>query len=418
MQDKLLQTPDGVRDTYDVECKKKRKIIEKLHHTLELYSYHDIETPTFEYFDIFNRDKGSAPSNEMYKFFDRDNNTLVLRPDITPSIARCVAKYYKDEQLPIRLCYTGNTYSNPRKLQGKLKEVTQIGAELINDDSSAADAEIIATVVDSFKALGIDEFQIEIGQIDYFKGIVSEAGITEAEELQIKEYINIKNFFGLEEYLKKLDLSPILKKAFLAFDSLFGGESMLEQAEKLVTNPVSLAAVHRLQRIYKALCCYGYDKYIGFDFSMLNGYNYYTGVIFRGYTYGTGDAVVKGGRYNNLLKQFGKDAPSIGFAFTVEELIMALSRQNIEVSVEYSNTIILYDIENQESAISLGKSLRQNDKKIELIRKSVRKSVEDYLEYAKREHFSGLFYFENSDTVKVFDLVSGDENEVAIASLK
>ena len=418
MQDKLLQTPDGVRDTYDVECKKKRKIIEKLHHTLELYSYHDIETPTFEYFDIFNRDKGSAPSNEMYKFFDRDNNTLVLRPDITPSIARCVAKYYKDEQLPIRLCYTGNTYSNPRKLQGKLKEVTQIGAELINDDSSAADAEIIATVVDSFKALGIDEFQIEIGQIDYFKGIVAEAGITEAEELQIKEYINIKNFFGLEEYLKKLDLSPVLKKAFLAFDSLFGGESMLEQAEKLVTNPVSLAAVHRLQRIYKALCCYGYDKYIGFDLSMLNGYNDYTGVIFRGYTYGTGDAVVKGGRYNNLLKQFGKDAPSIGFAFTVEELIMALSRQNIEVSVEYSNTIILYDIENQEPAISLGKSLRQNDKKIELIRKSVRKSVEDYLEYAKREHFSGLFYFENSDTVKVFDLVSGDENEVAIASLK
>lgn len=293
MQDKLLQTPDGVRDTYDVECKKKRKIIEKLHHTLELYSYHDIETPTFEYFDIFNRDKGSAPSNEMYKFFDRDNNTLVLRPDITPSIARCVAKYYKDEQLPIRLCYTGNTYSNPRKLQGKLKEVTQIGAELINDDSSAADAEIIATVVDSFKALGIDEFQIEIGQIDYFKGIVAEAGITEAEELQIKEYINIKNFFGLEEYLKKLDMSPVLKKAFLAFDSLFGGECMLEEAEKLVTNPVSLAAVHRLQRIHKALCCYGYDKYIGFDLSMLNGYNYYTGVIFRGYTYGTGDAVVK-----------------------------------------------------------------------------------------------------------------------------
>ena len=100
MQDKLLQTPDGVRDTYDVECKKKRKVMHELHHILELYSYHDIETPTFEFFDIFNRDKGSAPSNEMYKFFDRDNNTLVLRPDITPSIARCVAKYYADEELP------------------------------------------------------------------------------------------------------------------------------------------------------------------------------------------------------------------------------------------------------------------------------------------------------------------------------
>ena len=187
MQDKLLQTPDGVRDTYDVECKKKRKVMHELHHILELYSYHDIETPTFEFFDIFNRDKGSAPSNEMYKFFDRDNNTLVLRPDITPSIARCVAKYYADEELPVRLCYTGNTYTNTLKLQGKLKEVTQIGAELVNDDSSAADAEIIATVIDCFNEIGISDFQIEIGQIDYFKGLVVESGISEDEEDQIKE---------------------------------------------------------------------------------------------------------------------------------------------------------------------------------------------------------------------------------------
>ena len=189
----------------------------ELHHILELYSYHDIETPTFEFFDIFNRDKGSAPSNEMYKFFDRDNNTLVLRPDITPSIARCVAKYYADEEFPVRLCYTGNTYTNTLKLQGKLKEVTQIGAELINDDSSAADAEIIATVIDCFNEIGIKDFQIEIGQIDYFKGLVAESGISEEEEDQIKEYIHIKNFFGLEEYVDALDISDSLKKAFSSF---------------------------------------------------------------------------------------------------------------------------------------------------------------------------------------------------------
>ena len=157
MQDKLLQTPDGVRDTYGTECEKKRNLLAKLHHVLKLYSYHDIETPTFEFFDIFNRDKGSVPSNEMYKFFDRDNNTLVLRPDITPSIARCVAKYYADEDFPVRLCYTGNTYINTLKLQGKLKETTQIGAELINDDSTAADAEIISTVIDCFKEIGIKD---------------------------------------------------------------------------------------------------------------------------------------------------------------------------------------------------------------------------------------------------------------------
>ena len=406
MQDKLLQTPDGVRDTYDVESKKKRKVMHELHHILELYSYHDIETPTFEFFDIFNRDKGSAPSNEMYKFFDRDNNTLVLRPDITPSIARCVAKYYADEELPVRLCYTGNTYTNTLKLQGKLKEVTQIGAELVNDDSSAADAEIIATVIDCFNEIGISDFQIEIGQIDYFKGLVAESGISEDEEDQIKEYIHIKNFFGLEEYVDALDISDSLKKAFVAFDSLFGGISMLDKAEGYVSNETSLEAVKRLRRVYAALECYGYQDHISFDLGMLDGYNYYTGIIFRGYTYGTGDAVVKGGRYNNLLKQFGKDAPSIGFAFTVEELIMAMNRQNIDIDVDYSNTIILYDIENQGKAIKAGMKLRSEGRKIELIRKSQKKSVDDYIEYAGREHFSGLIYFEQSGDAVAYDLIS------------
>ena len=411
MQDKLLQTPDGVRDTYDVECKKKRKIMHELHHILELYSYHDIETPTFEFFDIFNRDKGSAPSNEMYKFFDRDNNTLVLRPDITPSIARCVAKYYADEALPVRLCYTGNTYTNTLKLQGKLKEVTQIGAELVNDDSSAADAEIIATVIDCFNEMGISDFQIEIGQIDYFKGLVAESGISEDEENQIKEYIHIKNFFGLEEYVDALDISESLKKAFVAFDSLFGGISMLDKAEGYVSNEISLEAVKRLRRVYAALECYGYQDHISFDLGMLDGYNYYTGIIFRGYTYGTGDAVVKGGRYNNLLKQFGKDAPSIGFAFTVEELIMAMNRQNIDIDVDYSNTIILYDIENQGKAIKAGMKLRSEGRKIELIRKSQKKSVDDYIEYAGREHFSGLIYFEQSGDAVAYDLISRSQSK-------
>lgn len=342
----------------------------------------------------------------MYKFFDRDNNTLVLRPDITPSIARCVAKYYADEELPVRLCYTGNTYTNTLKLQGKLKEVTQIGAELVNDDSSAADAEIIATVIDCFNEIGISDFQIEIGQIDYFKGLVVESGISEDEEDQIKEYIHIKNFFGLEEYVDALDISDSLKKAFVAFDSLFGGISMLDKAEGYVSNETSLEAVKRLRRVYAALECYGYQDHISFDLGMLDGYNYYTGIIFRGYTYGTGDAVVKGGRYNNLLKQFGKDAPSIGFAFTVEELIMAMNRQNIDIDVDYSNTIILYDIENQGKAIKAGMKLRSEGRKIELIRKSQKKSVDDYIEYAGREHFSGLIYFEQSGDAVAYDLIS------------
>lgn len=404
MQDKLLQTPDGVRDTYGTECEKKRNLLAKLHHVLKLYSYHDIETPTFEFFDIFNRDKGSVPSNEMYKFFDRDNNTLVLRPDITPSIARCVAKYYADEDFPVRLCYTGNTYINTLKLQGKLKETTQIGAELINDDSTAADAEIISTVIDCFKEIGIKDFQIEIGSMDYFVGLVKESGISEETAVRIKEYINIKNFFGLSEYLKELNVPDNIKEAFLAFDSLFGGEEMIDRAISYVANDMSVQACERLRRIYKALSYYSYEANIGFDLSMLDGYNYYTGIIFRGYTYGTGDAIVTGGRYNNLLKQFGKDAPSIGFAFKVDELMNAMNRQDIEIPVERTDSIVLYEIENQEAAIAFAMKKRADGRSVELIRKSTRKSLEEYVEYGRRENFESLIFVEENNRTQVFDL--------------
>lgn len=394
MKEKLLHTPDGVRDIYDSEYKRKRKVMQELHHVLELYSYHDIQTPTFEYFDIFNRDKGSAPSNEMYKFFDRDNNTLVLRPDITPSIARCVAKYYENEDLPIRLCYEGSTFTNKISHQGKLCEVTQIGGELVNDDSSAADAEILATVVDCFQAVGLEEFQIEVGEVDYFKGVIEEAGLNEEEGLTIREFIMNKNFFGLQEYVKRLQISEHLKQVLTSFDQLFGGLEMLEKAKGLVQNKRSLVALDRLEKVYHALAYYHCEEHVGFDLSMLSDFKYYTGILFKGYTYGTGDAIVKGGRYNALLSQFGKDAPAIGFAFVVDELMNAISRQNIPVVIEEKEIVILYHRECQQQAIEMGCQMRQEGRKVELIRMSAKKNLEDYKTYAKKEHFETLIYID------------------------
>ena len=415
--EKLLHTPEGVRDIYDNECKKRRKVLHKLHHVLSLYSYNDIETPTFEFFDIFNQDKGSATSNEMYKFFDRENNTLVLRPDITPSIARCVAKYYDEEDLPIRLCYQGKTFLNTHNHQGKSNEITQLGAELINDDSSAADAEVISTVIDCFLAAGLKEFQIEIGEVDFFKGILEEAKLTEETADEIRNFIHNRNFFGLESLIKELDLPENVKKVLLSFDQLFGGYEMLEKARELVTNKTSLGAIERLEKVYKALSYSGYEQYISFDFSLLSRYEYYTGIMFRGYTYGTGDAVVKGGRYNNLLKQYGKDAPAIGFAFYIDDLMMAISRQKIEVAVDNSDSIILYNIEQQKSAIRLANQLRKSDRKIELIRKSKKKEIEDYAVYGKKNHFSGMFYLTSDTTVDVYDFVAEEMGSALIEDI-
>ena len=126
---KLVHTPEGVRDIYGEEYAAKLTVEEQIGNVFHSYGYRDIQTPTFEFFDVFSREIGTKSSRDLYKFFDKEGNTLVLRPDFTPSIARCAAKYFAEERRPLRFCYQGNAFSNTSELQGKLKEATQMGCE-------------------------------------------------------------------------------------------------------------------------------------------------------------------------------------------------------------------------------------------------------------------------------------------------
>ena len=362
--ERLLHTPEGVRDIYNEECERKLEIQGRMHQVLKSYGYRDIETPTFEFFDVFSKDVGTTPSKELYKFFDREGNTLVLRPDITPSIARAVSKYFKDEQDTIRLCYSGKTFINNSSYQGLLKENTHMGAELIGDNSAQADAEIIAMVVDGLKASGLEEFQISIGQVDYFKSMMKELSLQEEQENELRDYISNRNIFGAETLLSGMEMDESLRTALLAIPELYGSVDILDRAEKLAVNGEAAEAICRLKEIYAILKCYGITKYISFDLSMLSRYNYYTGIFFRGYTFGSGDAVVKGGRYDNLLKHFGKAAPSIGFVMVVDQLLAALSRQNIQIP-EAEPLQRLYYLKSQQSmAIHLAVRMRGLGKRV------------------------------------------------------
>ena len=135
---RIFHTPEGVRDIYSQECSRKQKLQEKLHRVFHQYGFEDIETPTFEYFEVFSKEVGTIPSRELYKFFDREGNTLVLRPDFTPSVSRACATYFDPEKGPVRLCYTGNTFINNSSYRGQMKENTQMGVEHMGDDSAAA----------------------------------------------------------------------------------------------------------------------------------------------------------------------------------------------------------------------------------------------------------------------------------------
>lgn len=331
-QNPLLHTPEGVRDIYGNEFVQKFELQQLLYRILAGRGYQGIETPTFEFFDVFSREVGTVPSRELYKFFDKEGNTLVLRPDMTPSIARAVSKYFHDET-PIRLCYMGNTFINYDKYQGRLKETTQMGAELMGDGSVQSDVELLSVLIEALQEAGLREFQVSVGQVEFFKALLREAGIGNAAEESLRRLISDKNRFGAEELLASYDISEKLRATFLEMATLTGGEEALRKAKSLTDNAEALEALARLQRIYEGLKEKGYEKYVTFDLSMLSKYNYYTGIIFHAYSYGYGEPIAKGGRYDNLLSHFGRELPAVGFAIVVDQLQRAL-RSDAEKKVD------------------------------------------------------------------------------------
>lgn len=356
MSKTLLHTPEGVRDIYGEEFEKKITIERSLEEKIAGFGYQQIQTPSFEFFDVFSKEIGTTPSKELYKFFDKEGNTLVLRPDFTPSIARCAAKYFMDDNEPIRLTYSGSSFINTSSLQGKLKETTQMGCELINDGSVEADAEIIAMVCECLFKAGLSEFQISIGNVEYFKGMCEAVGLDENTELSLREYISGKNYFAAEELLKESGISKDNTEKLLYVTELFGQEDMLDMAYSSAVCERSKAAVSRLKKLYEALTLYGVEKYISFDLGMLSKYNYYTGIIFKAYTYGVGDAIVKGGRYDSLLNQFGKNSPAVGFVILIDDLLSAMSRQGI--LIENKDNPIVIEYGDDDYAIQLKEALK------------------------------------------------------------
>lgn len=411
MKEKLLRTPEGVRDIYGEEFIRKERGERAVKGTMKQYGFLQIKTPSFEYFDIFNSERGTVSSKDMYKFTDRDGETCVLRPDMTPQIARCIAKYQKNEKLPIRLFYHGNTFINNDGYQGKLKEITQIGAELVNADGPSADAEMIALMIDCLLNIGLNDFQIEIGNADFFRALTNEAGFTDEETEELRDLIETKNLFGVEELLSEKNIDEGLKDIFVKLPLQFGSIEFVRDFKKSTENERAIEALARLEAIYEKLIAYGKESYVSFDLGMLTQYNYYTGVVFKAYTHKTGEPIGAGGRYDSLLGQFGKPAPAIGIAIYIDYALSAMYRQGMIPDVNHDSTLVLYDEAYEEKAIKIANSLRSDRLKIALLRRENAVSEEYYEEYAKKMLAGGILYVDNDSSIRIKDLESGEIHE-------
>ena len=328
MKQLLIHTPEGFRDIYSGELRRKRDVMAKIRDVFDEYGYRGIETPVVEYFDVFSSDVGTTPSNELYKFFDRDGNTLVLRPDFTPSVARAVAMHFPSDGMPYRFSYEGKTFTNSQEYQLNLKEQTQMGVELIGENSVEADAEILMLTCDALRAAGLEEFQVSVGENNYFKSLALLSGLPDDRIEEVRRLISIKNFFGVDELLEGEETDRDIRDAFVRLPQLFGGSEILSDAASYAVGEGAREAIERLSAIADRIASSGNGKYISYDFGLLSRYHYYTGMIFSAFTYGTGEPVAKGGRYDGLLGHFGEDAPSVGVGITIDHLMNALTRSD------------------------------------------------------------------------------------------
>ena len=414
MAKKLIHTPEGMRDIFGIECDRKRYLERRIEKLLRSYGYQSIETPTCEFLKVFDKEVGTTPARELYQFFDREGDTIVLRPDFTPSVARAASMYFAEEAMPLRFCYRGNVFINYSGLQGRLRESTQMGVEFLNDDSAEADAEILSLVIAIMQATGLKDFQITVGNVNYFRALTEAAELDEDTIQELRELLSIQNRFGAQSLIERLRLRKDLAEAFLRLPELFGDSAVLDRAYSMAPNATAKEEIRRMQKIYSLLRVYNMDRFVTFDLGMVSSFRYYTGIIFQAYTYGSGEALIKGGRYDDLLRHFGKNSPAIGFVTQVDALLTALERRKIPMPVEDIKTMLLYAPEMEKYAIRYAAEERKRGNDTACIRFAENKVLDDYRRYGQRNQFGGILYFRSKTEGYAIDLHTGETVELTM----
>jgi len=380
--------PEGSKDVLFDECREKIRIENLLRDSYINCGFLDIISPTLEFYDVFNGDHTTIAQEKMYKLFDNQGRILVLRPDITTPIARITATKLKDSSFPIRFCYTSSVFRVNESLFGKTNEVTQSGVEIIGINSIKADAETIIIGINALINCGLKDFKIEIGQAEFYKSLVEELNLSDENKEIIRRYVEDKNFTALDHFIIEnvSEHSPSSLRAIKELPKLFGNIEIIDRALKLTNNVKAIKALKNMIDVYKLIEKAGLESYVTFDLGMVQHMDYYSGIIFRAITHGSGGYILSGGRYDELIKKFGRDLPAIGFAIDVDSLIVALENIGHTNFKKEKQLVIYYKEQLFNKAYQLAVKFRENGFVCEL---SLFDSEEETLDYANNKKISG-----------------------------
>lgn len=361
--------PEGTKDILFNECAQKVKIENILKKIYIQSGFMEVKSPTLEFYDVFNGENATLPQEKIYKLIDNQGRILALRADMTTPIARIAGTKLKEVLHPLRLCYTSNVYRVNESLNGKNSEITQSGIEIIGVKGIQGDAEVIVTGIKALLNCKLDNFKIELGHAELFKALVDEVDLDYEEREKLRKSINNKNFTALNNILRENEdkFSESSLKALKELPKLFGGIEVIERAAHLMMdNKRALKALKSIKKVYEIVRSIGFEEYLALDLGMVHNIDYYTGIIFRGYTHGFGGNILSGGRYDNLIAQFGDSEPATGFALDVDGIITSLE-ENGQLSYEKETRLLVYyGEENFGKAYEKAESLRAQGVVVEL----------------------------------------------------
>ena len=320
--EKISRIPAGSQDLLAGDVRRRRRVQAAWFQLAEGRGYEEVIPPTFEYEEVFTLGGGADLASRLLRFVDGDGRLVALRADFTSSIARIAATKLAGAPHPLRLSYAGKVYRQTPEGGGERREVFQLGAELIGAVGAAADAEILCLAIDTLRALGIDEFQINLGEMGFIRPLLADLPPDLAE--MAREAIDRRDRATLKRLAHGAGVRPEVGRALEALPELIGRSEVLERARALAVTDDARASIRRLAEIDAALRPSERARIV-YDLGEIRGLGYYTGARFEVFVSGAGRAVGSGGRYDELFGLYGLDRPAVGFALETDALAEILA---------------------------------------------------------------------------------------------
>jgi ATP phosphoribosyltransferase regulatory subunit len=380
--------PKGVTDFLPEQAERIGFIEATINRTFELWGFRKIIPPMLEFEDLLSVGMDEALRAKLFRFEDRQSHRLlVIPPDITPQIARIESMRMQNNPLPHRIYYNGRVLRHVESQSGRSREIHQAGVELIGLNSPEADAEMIAIAVEAMRKIGFSGFKIDLGQVDFYRGIMAAANLGSAAAVGIQAAIRRKDISTVTATLDNQKIPDSAKREILALPRLFGGIDVLDKASAIISNERSTRALDNLAKVIEILSMYGIRDELTVDLGEIRGLTYHTGITFEGFVPGLGEPVCGGGRYDTLMGKYGKALPATGFAFNTLNLLHVLESLPAEDNGGTPSFLIFNMKDDKSTALSLASALRSDGYAV--ARDIIRRNFDHSCRYAR---FNGISY--------------------------